>query len=202
MSDLALIQPARSVAFPQTYLEARNALARCELVDECKEMADKAAAIEVYARQSKDDSLVIMAQRIQARAIRRVGELLSEIPPVPPTHTTKVAGLVTRTTVATAAGLSEWRKNEAIQVAKVAGDKFEKLVESDRPPSVRALSKMGATQRYSVGRPKGGAVGSLRRALAKAEFAANAKAAELATALLEVNRLRTKLAQYLALDVT
>lgn len=149
MNSLALMQPVRPVAFPATYLEARNALARCELVDECKDMADKAAAIEVYARQSKDDSLVIMAQRIQARAIRRCGELLAMIPAVPPTHTRKASELHTRTKVATAAGMNEHEKNVALQVARVPGETFEQLIESARPPSVTALRSIGMKRRAS-----------------------------------------------------
>src|SRR3954463_8722258 len=65
---------------PANYLAARNALAACERIDQCQDWANKAAALASYAKQSKDDQLVIMAQRIQARAIRRCGELLAEIP--------------------------------------------------------------------------------------------------------------------------
>lgn len=190
----AVIRPAN---FPATYEAAKTALARCEAIDECQDWANKAAAIAVYARQSKDDSLVIMAQRIQARAIRRCGELLTQIPPTPPTHTRKVVGLVTRSTAAEAAGLTEDQKNKAIQIAKVPECEFSNLVESGSPPSIRALSKIGA-QKRSPGRPKGGAIGSLRIQLEKAEAIANVKAAELASALDEVNRLRAKLASYLA----
>jgi len=42
-------------------------------VDECKEMADKPRALAAYARQANDETLY-MARRIQARALRRVGE--------------------------------------------------------------------------------------------------------------------------------
>lgn len=38
--------------------------------------ADKAAALASYARQAEDDTLLKMAQRIKARAVRREGELI------------------------------------------------------------------------------------------------------------------------------
>jgi hypothetical protein len=53
-------------------------LAECGKVDECKDWADKAAALGSYAKQSGDKSLFNLATRIQARAIRRCGELLKE----------------------------------------------------------------------------------------------------------------------------
>src|SRR4029077_1414514 len=56
---------------PATYEEARAAIAECERIDECKGWSDRAAALASYARQAKDDSLRVMAVRIQARAERR-----------------------------------------------------------------------------------------------------------------------------------
>jgi hypothetical protein len=47
-------------------------------MDECQQWADKAEALASYAKQSKDDSLRKMCDRIQARAIRRCGELLKK----------------------------------------------------------------------------------------------------------------------------
>lgn len=147
MNTPALLQPTRPVAFPATYLEARNALARCELVDECKEMADKAAAIEVYARQSKDDSLVIMAQRIQARAIRRMGELIQQIPSARGART-DIKPTVTRMSAARAAGLSEFQQATALRVAAVPAEHFERLVEAEKP--------MRANKIAAIGRKRGG----------------------------------------------
>lgn len=138
MNAPALLAPIAPVGFPATYLAARNALARCEQLDECKEMADKAAAIEVYARQSKDDSLVIMAQRIQARAIRRMGELLGE---VEPRHGVKSGP--TRTATARAAGLSPYKQAVAMQVAAIPAARFEGLVEAQKPLRVSKLAAIG-----------------------------------------------------------
>ena len=101
--------------------------------DECKNWSDKAAALASYARQAKDDSLRVMAVRIQARAQRRCGELLKLIPRAdeatrygqvvahPPMTRTQAedakqdssAPPLTRTQAATDAGLSEHQRKTA-----------------------------------------------------------------------------------------
>ena len=57
---------------PATYEAAKTALANCARIDECQGWADKMAALASYARQVKDDELRKMADRIKARAIRRI----------------------------------------------------------------------------------------------------------------------------------
>ena len=42
--------------------------------DECWEWANKAEALASYAKMADDDSLRIMADRIQARAVRRIAD--------------------------------------------------------------------------------------------------------------------------------
>ena len=63
---------------PVAYQTAKTLLAQCSKIDECKDWADKSEALASYARQAKDDSLRKHADRIQARAIRRAGELLKD----------------------------------------------------------------------------------------------------------------------------
>ena len=75
-AQLPAVDAAR---LPASYEHAKTALAECSSLDECKDWSDKAAALASYARQSKDESLTKMSQRIQARAIRRAGELLKQI---------------------------------------------------------------------------------------------------------------------------
>ena len=75
-SDLPPIGKAR---LPATYEGAKVALAECTRLDECQDWADKAEALASYAKQAQDDELRKMADRIQARAIRRCGELLQQI---------------------------------------------------------------------------------------------------------------------------
>ena len=64
------------VRLPVAYVNAKHALTECSRLDECKDWSDKAAALASYAKQANDDTLHKMAVRIQARAIRRCGELL------------------------------------------------------------------------------------------------------------------------------
>ena len=63
---------------PENYRAARRALRACWEIDECASLAKKAEAITTYARCAKDNELRVLADRIQARAIRRCGELLAE----------------------------------------------------------------------------------------------------------------------------
>jgi AbiEi antitoxin C-terminal domain len=81
-SPSSLVPHGLSIAnakLPKIYESARVALAECSRIDECKDWADKAEALASYARQADDDSLRKTADRIQARAIRRCGELLKEM---------------------------------------------------------------------------------------------------------------------------
>ena len=79
-ANLPLTSDAR---IPQTYAAAKKALEQCSRVDECKDWGDKAEALSSYARQADDRALRQLADQIQARAIRRCGELLREIAPAP-----------------------------------------------------------------------------------------------------------------------
>ena len=144
MNALAPIQAAR---MPQTYENARAALAECQGIDECKDWADKAAALASYARQAEDDQLERMAQRIRARAIRRAGELLKQIEPAPGARTDKPTdgddSRLTRKRAAQDAGMSERQQNTALRIANVPEQDFEEQVEGPKPPTLSALAQQG-----------------------------------------------------------
>jgi hypothetical protein len=121
------------------------ALAECSQVDECKDWADKAAALASYARQSQDYEMEKTAMRIRSRAIKRCGELLKEVE-------AKKGGdrkskdrerPIDRKTAADEAGMSPRQAKDAIRVANVPQETFERLVESDNPPTITALAELG-----------------------------------------------------------
>jgi hypothetical protein len=95
-----------------------------------------------------------MAERIQARAIRRYGELLKQIPdnnrgrPSAEIHEGDLMNL-TRTEAANQAGISEWQKVTALRIANIPDPEFDALIESesDTPPTVTKLAELGKQER-------------------------------------------------------
>jgi hypothetical protein len=135
---------------PALYTAARDALAECASLDECKDWADRAEALRSYARQADDPTLLNNAMRIKARAVRRCGELLAEIAPGTGAHR-KSDGAVTlsetRKGAAVAAGLSERQRVNALRVAAIPAPVFEAAVDAANPPSVTRLADMGRKRR-------------------------------------------------------
>lgn len=148
MSLTPKIPGVHKAKLPTIYVEAQLALKHCSRIDECKKWADKAAAIASYAKQSQDSTLMDTAVRIRARAIRRCGELLKEIEKSPggrPSKTRDGAdpSFGGRKGAAESAGLSERQRKDALRVASIPANEFEKAVESGKPPSVTQLSEAG-----------------------------------------------------------
>jgi hypothetical protein len=149
--DSAAKLPARlpddsEARLPATYEAAQNAIAECSRIDECRGWADKAAALASYARQAKNDTLRVMAVRIQARAIRRCGELLKQIEPASGART-DLGTVPTRGSAADAAGLSERQCKTALRLASVPAADFNRQVESPAPPTVTQLAEQGKQPR-------------------------------------------------------
>jgi hypothetical protein len=143
----AAIQPVKNAKLPASYEHARAALEKCEQIDECKEWADKAAALASYAKQAEDETLFKTAMRIKGRAIRRVGELLKQIETRRGSNQNIREGarpkVETRQSVAEAAGLSSHQQKQALRIAELPKREFEKAIEAEKPPTLTALAKQG-----------------------------------------------------------
>jgi hypothetical protein len=158
--------PAVATApLPETYETAKLALAECVRVDECKQWADRAAALASYAKQADDKALRQMAIRIQARAIRRCGELLNDIEPAQGgdrrseqwNQKDGTVPLITREQAATDAGLSERQRKTALRVNNLPREQFDQG---------RGRQAANGDKARRAGNRKAGATGRARRPIA------------------------------------
>ncbi len=105
---------------------------------EARQMRDaEAAALASYAKQAEDETMLKMAARIRARAVRRSGELLRQIQPAKNQHDASAGaggGPGSRGNAAREAGMSPRQAKTATRVANVPEDEFEAQVESDALP--------------------------------------------------------------------
>lgn len=148
----ANITPASSgnARLPASYEAAKQALAQCEALDECKDWADKAAALASYARQAEDVELERKAARIRARAMRRAGELLQQFDGRGGDKSKKEGAHLfapTQREAAQEAGMSEHQQKQAVRIANVPSADFEKAVESPSPPTITTLAQQGVQKR-------------------------------------------------------
>lgn len=154
MSALSLVPTSLDVEharLPAAYEAARNAIAVCARIDECRDWANKAEALASYARQSNDHTLRRYCDRIQARAIQRCGELLEQIPRANGANQ-NISGdaptkVFTRFDAARNAGLSRDQAITSLRVARVPGEEFERAVEAAEPATVTELAERGKTAR-------------------------------------------------------
>jgi hypothetical protein len=153
---------------PRAYEAAQTALAQCQDVDECKDWSDKAAALASYAKQAKDEGLERMAQRIRARAIRRAGELLNQIEPARGANQNIEVGarpnVETRSAAAREVGFSSHQQKQAVRIAAVPEETFEREVEAPKPATLTQLAAQGIKPRPLVDL-KGRDPGEFNRAL-------------------------------------
>jgi hypothetical protein len=145
MDQLPAIDTAKA-RLPATYEQAKAALASCAKLDEVKDIADKAEALATYAKMANDNSLRLLADRIQARAVRRLGELLKQFNAQGKRTDQLKEGTLQKLTqkeAADSAGISEHQRKQATRVANIPDDKFESAVEAEKPATVTKLAEMG-----------------------------------------------------------
>jgi hypothetical protein len=133
---------------PEIYRNAVAALRECTRIDACADWASKAEALASYARQAKDNEMRAMADRIQARAIRRCGELILEIKAARGRRTDLelregAIPRLTRSEAARDAGLSEHQRKSALRVASLPEKEFDAAIEATAPATVTALAERG-----------------------------------------------------------
>lgn len=134
----------RGAALPASYEAAKQALAKCSSIDECKDWSDKAGALASYAKQADDDQLEQYAMRIKARAIRRCGELLKQVDGRGNYSESESGGAPTFTQrqMAEQAGMSKDQQVQAVRVANIPGNQFNDAVEAG-DTTITGLAAMG-----------------------------------------------------------
>lgn len=140
----------RSAQLPALYEKARTDLAACARIDECKDWADKHAALASYAKQADDDQLQQFCIRIQARAVRRCGELLQtfQAPKGGDRKSSEYQSggaptVISQRRAAEQAGMSKDQEVQAVRVANVPEDEFEAAIEQLHPATVTQLAAAG-----------------------------------------------------------
>jgi len=145
---------AAKANLPKTYEAAKKALQECQEIDECKEWADKAAALASYARQAEDHTLQNLAQRIHIRARRRVGELSMELG-LAPRGGAGGSKLSSGGKIETlkAGGVSPSAAHRAERIARIPEPEFEAAMASEVPPTATELAALGAVPRPKASAP-------------------------------------------------
>jgi hypothetical protein len=137
-----------SAKLPNTYVDARNALAKCDRIDECKSWADKAAALASYAKQAEDDQMLVMARRIQLRALERGGELLAAVKAARGGDRGNAATggrppVGSRKAMANSAGLSPDQAKTMLRIVNVPPAIRDAMIESAAPPTAQEMADRG-----------------------------------------------------------
>lgn len=115
---------------PALYIAARNALAACARIDECKNLQDKYSAIARYAKQARNDELLKLCKKIALRAERKMGQLILTVEKSIGGHNSKGRGRYAQFR----AVLCKDAMNRAMAISSVPEAEFESVVESGNPP--------------------------------------------------------------------
>ena len=124
------------------YDGARKQLAEAATIDEAKQIADKAEALRIYARQSKNLELEKMVAAIKLRAKRRIGELAQALEKNPGAggHNRKAlpnVGKSLKTQALAAANLSTSEANRCEQLLKLSVKELDAAIaESEKPVTI------------------------------------------------------------------
>lgn len=125
-----------AASFPLARYEAmRINAAECSRIDEAKDIADKAAALQMYARQARDPEMELWLAEIRLRARRRIGELSAALDKskggANPTATLRDGATSKREALA-AAGISKDEAHRCEQLARVPEADFDAYIATKR----------------------------------------------------------------------
>lgn len=127
------ITRGRAPLVPVEYESAVNALQACLTLDEAKYWNDKADALAAWAKIYHSDEASRKARALKLHAYRRMGILAAELRP--PNRKDEGRATPGPLSALMEAGLSRSQATAARVVAKLPPRKFEKAVESERPPA-------------------------------------------------------------------
>jgi hypothetical protein len=143
------------------YNAARKALAEAHRVDEVKSIRDKAVAMQVYAKQAKDTTLIMQATEIRLRAERRAGELLTKMAERKERET-KGGDRRSKSQAATLIapklsdlGINKTQSSRSQRLAALASDSFEEKVEATTKRAYNAMTHRLLKAEGSSGRRRG-----------------------------------------------
>lgn len=152
--NYAMLPSVSGASLPKNYEAAKRAISELVSIDECKDWADKAAALASYAKQAQDDELERQCQRVRARAVRRQGELLSQFSTAQGARTdlpTSIPqGQKFRSDAARNAGITPKQAQNAVRIASIPQDDFEAQVEAPKPATLTQLAQQGIKPRPLV----------------------------------------------------
>jgi hypothetical protein len=132
---VAIKRSMSTADLPSNYENAKRALSACIQLDECREWANRMAAIASYAKQAKDKSLEDLASRIRLRAVRRLGELLAEVPSAPRGRGPKNE----RKEAADRIGMTLADASRAVRIASISEPEFEQKISTTPVPTLRQI---------------------------------------------------------------
>lgn len=132
------------------YEAAKQALAEARVVDEVKEIRDVSIAMQAYARQAKDQQLVVDASEIKIRAERRLGELIREQKEGPGLNQGAMGSIVTGTTqepvrdtrpTLAEVGIDKKLSSRSQAIAAIPDDEFEGALTEHREQQQAVTAK-------------------------------------------------------------
>jgi len=126
------------------YDAACKALAEAKAVDEAKDIADKATALQAYATQAHNPELERMAAEIRLRAKRRIGEISASLEKKQNPHGKLPSGGKFKTDVLKDAGISTSEAHRCEKLAAIPADEFELRVSK-----VHVASNTGNNEWYT-----------------------------------------------------